>query len=146
MVEGIHALFQANMQVSIAGRSLTDESQAQVLKGYQKLFDREQWPLQAEDSTDLIVFAEMEPNAQVPEITTGCWSILGKDPKDIMCASSRMIVKRKGKKQPEVIACTLLPYEEEFSLGTTFQQAWQPVYLNHVHCATFCVLGGSSCS
>ena len=63
-----------------------------------------------------------------------------------MCASSRMVVKRKGADTPAVLACTLLPYAPEFELGTTLEEAEKDVSLNHPHCAKFCVLGGASCS
>jgi hypothetical protein len=56
-----------------------------------------------------------------------------------------MIVKRRGASAPAVVACTLLPYEPEFELGTTLEAALAPVKLNHPHCAKFCVLGGGSC-
>ncbi|MFT7524438.1 MAG: hypothetical protein ACI92A_002307, partial [Candidatus Paceibacteria bacterium] len=69
-----------------------------------------------------------------------------KDPKDVMCASSRMVVKRKGAEKPAVLACTLLPYAPEFEMGETLEQAEVKVQLNHRHCAKFCVLGGASCS
>ena len=36
------------------------------------------------------------PTVDVPEITTACWGILKKSPDSVMCASSRMVVKRKG--------------------------------------------------
>ena len=44
--------------------------------------------------------------------------------------------------------CTLLdvPYDAQFELGPTLQDAARPVPLNHPHCARFCVLGGASCS
>ena len=64
----------------------------------------------------------------------------------MMCASSRMVVKAKGAERPHVVACTLLPYEEEFALGETLAGASGKVMLNHPHCARFCVLGGASCS
>ena len=51
-----------------------------------------------------------------PEITTACWGILDKDPNELMCASQRMVVKRKGAKSPAVVACTLLPYDKQFEL------------------------------
>ena len=54
----------------------------------------------------------------IAEITTACWGILHKSPDDVMCASSRMVVKRRGA-APSVVACTLLPYEPEFELGAT---------------------------
>lgn len=63
-----------------------------------------------------------------------------------MCASARMIVKRKGALQPTVVACTLLPYDSAFELGATLADATRPVKLNHRYCARFCVLGGASCS
>lgn len=41
-----------------------------------------------------------------------------------------------------VVACTLLPYEMQFDLGSSLGDALQPVKLNHPHCSKFCVLGG----
>jgi len=63
-----------------------------------------------------------------------------------MCASSRMVVKRKGEAGPRVAACTLLPYDKGFDMGGTLAEASRSVSLNHPHCARFCVLGGASCS
>ena len=40
-----------------------------------------------------------------------------------MCASSRMVVKRKGAEKPAVLACTLLPYDEQFEMGATLEEA-----------------------
>lgn len=146
MLEGIEILMGLSCEVSIAGRMLTDETETQMREGYAKLFESSQWEIDAMDPKALVLFPEMDANKDVPEITSQCWSILEKNPNDIMCAGSRMVVKKKGAATPEVIACTLLPYEKEFSLGTTLEEAWKPVSLNHPHCATFCVLGGSSCS
>ena len=81
----------------------------------------------------------------MPEITEKCWSILGVEPRSMMCATSRMVIKRKGAALPAVVACTLLPYEPEFELGHGLVEAQATVKLNHPHCATFCVLGGASC-
>jgi hypothetical protein len=63
-----------------------------------------------------------------------------------MCATSRMVVKRKGAPAPRVVACTLLPDDPQFDLGETLAESFRPVKLNHRHCAKFCVLGGASCS
>jgi hypothetical protein len=87
----------------------------------------------------------MDEGAQVAEITEACWGILNKRPDDVMCASSRMVVKRRGEARPGVVACTLLPYDERFDLGPDLGRALEPVKLNHPHCAVFCVLGGGSC-
>ena len=48
--------------------------------------------------------------------------ILGQSPSDVMCASSRMVVKRQGADGPAVLACTLLPYDEAFELGGTLAE------------------------
>jgi len=93
-----------------------------------------------------MLFPEMDENAPVPEITTACWDILDVNPDDMMCASSRMVVKRKGDDKPSVMACTLLAYDQQFNMGETLKEASQSVHLNHPHCAKFCVLGGGACS
>ena len=89
------------------------------------------------------------------EHATPCWSLLGVNPSDMMCATSRMVVKRKGEAKPTVLPCTLLPYSPAFEMGSTLKQAAQPnggmfetgaVKLCHPHCSKFCVLGGGSCS
>ena len=89
----------------------------------------------------LVLFPEMDAQRDVPEITTACWGILHKSPDDVMCASARMVVKRKGAATPAVLACTLLAYDPQFELGRTLAEAARPVSLNHPYCASFCVLG-----
>jgi hypothetical protein len=88
----------------------------------------------------------MDDTADVPEITTACWGILGVSPATQMCATSRMVVKRKGAAAPAVVACTLIPYDPRFEMGATLAEARRSVKLAHPHCARFCVLGGGSCS
>jgi hypothetical protein len=97
----------------------------------------------------------MDLSADVPEITESCWDILGKSPAEVMCASSRMVVKRKGVACPVVLPCTLLPYDPAFEMGATLAESTRAhgsmfehgaVKLCHPHCAKFCVLGGGSCS
>ena len=122
-----------------------DDRQAGIAKLYIQ-YQRQLHAYNAFDLDDLILFPEMDVTAKVPEITTSCWGILGKDPADMMCASSRMVVKHKGDDHLSVMACTLLPYDQRFNLGRTLLDAWRPVRLNHPHCAKFCVLGGASCS
>lgn len=64
----------------------------------------------------------------------------------MMCATSRMVVRRREAAGPVVVACTLTPYDPQFELGTTLEAASGSVSLNHPFCAQFCVLGGASCS
>jgi hypothetical protein len=110
------------------------------------MFDELDIHLDTGDPQSLVLFPEIDVTAEVPEITTACWDILGVNPSDMMCASSRMVVKHKGDNSPSVMACTLLAYESDFNLGRSLADASATVALNHPNCATFCVLGGGSCS
>ena len=122
-----------------------EEEEAQR-SGYARLFAEHAVPIDARDPAVLVLFPEMDARADVPEITQPVWNALGKSPDAVMCASSRMVVKRKGAERPAVLACTLIPYDEQFELGATLRDAARTVPLNHPHCARFCVLGAASCS
>jgi len=145
-IKGLRWLSDQGFSFSVAGRTFWGEDEADLRRGYAELFAQENIALDAFDASELILFPEMDLTANVPEITTSCWEILGKNPADIMCASSRMVVKNKGDEHLSIMACTLLPYDQRFNLGRSLREAWQPVRLNHPHCAKFCVLGGGSCS
>ena len=97
-------------------------------------------------SERLVLFPEMDETLDVPEISTACWDILGKKTEEMMCASSRMVIRRRGHDELSVVACTLLPYEADFDYGPSIIAAQKETVLNHPHCARFCVLGGASCS
>lgn len=145
-LEGMAWLRDNGIRMTVAGRTVWGESQADARAGYARLYARHGFEIDAQDPAQTVLFPEMDETAEVPEITTACWGILGKSPRDVMCASSRMVVRHKGAETPSVIACTLLPYDPQFDLGTTLREAEGPVQLNHPHCAKFCVLGGASCS
>ena len=146
MLEGLKFLSDNGFAVSAAGRTVWRESEADLRAGYARLFEREGIGIDAADPAALVLFPEMDAALDVPEITEACWDILGVDPGAMMCAASRMVVKRRGHDRPVVMPCTLLPYEEDFILGRSLAEAAGPVPLNHPHCARFCVLGGGSCS
>lgn len=145
-LEEMKWLVDNDFQVSIAGRSLVNEELDQSIKSYQALLDNYNIDLELRFNDNIVIFPEMIQDESVPEITTECWGILDKSPEDQMCASERMIVKKKGHEKPVVLPCTLLAYDEQFELGHTLKESEKPVYLNHVYCAKFCVLGGASCS
>lgn len=145
-IEGMAWLRDAGINMAVAGRSLWGESDAESRAGFGALYQTHGFDIDAQNPGATVLFPEMDENIEVPEITTACWEILNKSPNDVMCSSSRMVVKRKGASTPVVLACTLLPYSEEFELGETLAEAEAPVRLNHAHCAKFCVLGGASCS
>jgi uncharacterized Fe-S cluster-containing radical SAM superfamily protein len=146
MMEGLRWLLANEFRVHAAGRTLWHEPEAQVRAGFAELFAAEAIPVDAHDPGALVLFPEMDIHQDVPEITTRCWRILGVSPERMMCASSRMVVKRTGAEQPVVVPCTLLPYDPQFELGRRLADARTSVKLNHPFCAQFCVLGGASCS
>lgn len=145
-VKGLAWLAQNGFHLSCAGRSVMAESEDEARAGFAALFARIGADIPAHDPARLVLFPEMDPAGAPPEITTACWGILDLDPKTIMCASSRMVVRRKGAARASVISCTLLPYDSAFEMGATLGEALAPVKLQHTFCAQFCVLGGASCS
>lgn len=145
-VDGCRWLSEHGFRLAVAGRRLAGESEAAARAGYAGLFAAHGLRIDASDPAALVLFPEMDETADVPEISEGCWDLLGVSPAAMMCASSRMVVKRKGAARPVVVACTLIPYDDQFALGETLAGAQGAVNLNHPHCARFCVLGGASCS
>lgn len=145
-LDGIRWLAENGFKLAVAGRTLWGDDEADLRAGYGCLFRELGVALDENDPAALVLFPEMDEAAEVPEITTACWGILGVDPAAMMCATSRMVVKRRGEETPVVLPCTLLPYDEQFELGATLAEADDAVSLNHPHCAKFCVLGGGSCT
>ena len=146
MMEGLKWLNQNNFNYALATRLLWGEQEDQLRDNFNLFIDKYNLKLDAKSKEQLVTFAEMDEKVDTPEITTACWNLLGKNPDDIMCSSSRMVVKKKTSPKPSVIACTLLPYDDEFDLGQNLTDSLKKIYLNHKHCSKFCVLGGSSCS
>ena len=145
-IEGLRWLSDKGFRIAVAGRHLAHEEDAQARAGCAELFAAAGIAVDAADPAALVLFPEMDARADVAEITTACWQILGQSPADVMCATSRMVVHRKGERLPRVAACTLIPYDPGFDMGSTLAEAARSVSLNHPHCARFCVLGGASCS
>ena len=145
-IKGLRWLSENEFKLALAGRTIWGEDEQVARVGYADLIAREGLAIDQNNPSELVLFPEMKPDGDPPEITTACWGILDKDPNELMCASQRMVVKRKGAGKASVVACTLLPYDERFDLGHTLEEARQDVSLNHSYCASFCVLGGGSCS
>ena len=154
-IAGVDWLAKSGFRLAVAGRTCWGESETEARAGYASLFAQRGWPIDAQDAHALTLFPEMDGSDDVPEISTACWGILKKSPNQMMCASSRMVVKRKGSHAPVVLPCTLLPYDAAFEMGATLAQSATAsggmfengaVRLCHPHCARFCVLGGGSCS
>ncbi len=146
-IAGLRWLASQGFRVHVAGRSaFGGGDEAAMRDGFARLFAAHGVPVDAHDPVALTLFPEMDAAVDVPEITEACWGILHISPDAMMCASARMVVKRRGAAAPAVVACTLLPYDRQFELGATLAEAARPVALNHPHCAKFCVLGGGACS
>jgi hypothetical protein len=145
-LKGMHWLQDNGFVMHVAGRTVWGDTDAQSRSGYEALFAEQGFDIDAQNPEHTLLFPEMDETVEVPEITTSCWNILNKSPDDVMCSSSRMVVKYKGSENLSVLACTLLPYDNQFNLGETREEAEQAVKLNHPHCAKFCVLGGATCS
>ncbi len=143
---GLKWLAENGFNVALAGRTIWDEDEQVARVGYEKLISDIGLAIDPADPKKLVLFPEMRAGSEPPEITIDCWDILNVSPDDQMCASQRMVVKRKGAGKTSVVACTLLPYDPEFELGVTLDEARGEVALNHPYCASFCVLGGGSCS
>jgi sulfatase maturation enzyme AslB (radical SAM superfamily) len=152
---GLDWLSANGLQVAIAGRTCWNEGEAATRQGYAELIAEHGWRIDPANPAELVLLPEMDGKHDVPEITTRCWAILKKNPGDMMCASSRMVIKRRGAARPSVVPCTLIPYDPAFDMGLTLAAAGQAdggmfaagaVKLCHPHCAKFCVLGGGSCS
>ncbi|MCR2834188.1 radical SAM protein [Parerythrobacter lacustris] len=145
-LDGLKWLSANGFSIAVAGRLLPGEGMEAAREGYARLFAAESIRIDALDPLRMVLFPEMDASKDIAEITTECWGILGKSPAEIMCATSRMVVHRKGEPGPRVAACTLIPYDDGFDMGATLEEASGAIALNHPHCARFCVLGGASCS
>ena len=144
---GLRWLGEAGVQIALAGRQALHEDEAVARAAYGALATGLNLDIDPADPKQLVLFPEMIERDDPPEITTACWGILDKAPESIMCANQRMVIRRKGAARASVTACTLLVDDPAFELGHTLAEATEkPVKLNHPWCASFCVLGGGSCS
>lgn len=148
-IKGLKWLSDNDFTIDVAGRTRWEKENSNdnnLRDGYAELFKKHDIKLDAYNEKKLVLFPEMDMQKDVPEITEKCWPILDVSSKDIMCSHSRMVVKNKNDKHPNVQACTLLAYEKEFNMGKTLLESAKKTLLNHPHCAKFCVLGGGACS
>ncbi len=143
---GLVWLDRAGFPLAVAARLSAPAEEARLRTGFAHLFHEQDLPIDAWDPTQLVLFPELADPALPPEIGATAWAALHAGGREVMCGSSRMVVHRKGEAAPRVVACTLQPYEAEFDLGASLEEAARPVVLNHPHCARFCVFGAASCS
>ncbi|HEY7581111.1 MAG TPA: radical SAM protein, partial [Acetobacteraceae bacterium] len=94
-IDGLLWLARNGFALDVAGRRFSGEAETELRAGYARLFRALGVPIDAADPVRLVLFPEMDARRDVPEITTACWGILHKSPDDVMCASARMVVRRK---------------------------------------------------
>lgn len=145
-LSGLAWLASKGFPLAVAARFGGKEPEAAVRAGFAGLFRKCSLPLDAWDPAQLVLFPELADDTDPPEVSESCWQALHSRGRDVMCASSRMIVRRKGEAEPRVVACTLQPYAPAFDLGGTLAEAARAVTLSHPYCARFCVFGAASCT
>ena len=92
-------------------------------------------PIDADDDDALVLFPEMDARADAPEITESCWDTLGAAPEAMMCASARMVVKRRGAERAVLVPLHPSSLRPEIEMGDSLARAGETVALNHPHCA-----------
>lgn len=145
-VNGLRWLSDHGFTIRVAGRKRWGDGEAALRDGFHALFQVEGIDVDAYCPESLVLFPEMDETVDTPEVSADCWNLLGVRPEDMMCASSRMVIKRKGSEAPEVVSCTLLPYAATSRMAPRLVDSLGEVPLNHPHCSRFCVLGGGRCS
>jgi uncharacterized radical SAM superfamily Fe-S cluster-containing enzyme len=145
-VAGLDWLARHGFAVTVAARFTGEEPEPEFRAGFTELFRKIGVELNASDPRHLVLFPELTESALPPEVGETCWRALSSRGRSVMCATSRMVVHRKGERSPRVVACTLHPYAPDFDLGGTLAEARETVTLNHPHCARFCAFGQASCS
>ena len=143
---GLAWLARTGFSTTVAARLPSGDDEVVFRAGFATLFRALDLPLDAHNPAHLVLFPDLADATLPPEVSEICWQALQRTGREVMCASSRMIVHRKGEPEPSVVACTLQPYERRFDLGPNLAAARRPVRLNHHHCARFCVFGAASCT
>ena len=146
MINGLKWLHQNQFTFHLAGSTRWGEDERTLQEAHQHKLTGFGINFDIDGPTALISFPEIDPAKAVPEITISCWDILGVEPENMICATSRMIVRHKGDSAFSMMACKLLACDLSFRLDSSLAQAQQPVPLNHQSCTMFCVLGRGSCS
>ncbi|HYM04681.1 MAG TPA: radical SAM protein, partial [Stellaceae bacterium] len=70
---GLCWLVENGFRVHVAGRTFWGEPEARLRAGFARLFAERSVPVDAGDPQALVLFPEMDAEADVPEITEACW-------------------------------------------------------------------------
>src|SRR3546814_5614102 len=99
-IDGLRWLARHGFAIRVAGRTCWGEPETALRAGFARLFAEIGVPVDAEDPDALVLFPEMDETVDVPEITERCWGIPGVEPAGVMCARSRMYVRRRAAARP----------------------------------------------
>jgi hypothetical protein len=133
---GLKFLADIGARLAVACRTPWCDSKGSLRTGFAALFSEHGIPLNAGDEGDLVLFPEMNAARPACEVTATALRTLKAPP---MCATSRMVVHRKGADGVRFTPCTLLPDRDLASMT-------DEVVLDHPYCSQFCVYGGASCA
>ena len=97
MIEGLKWLSKNNFNYCLATRLMWNEDETTTRESFKTFIKDNELKINADSKIQLVTFAEMDKKSDTPEITTECWKILNKNQNEVMCSSSRMIVKKKRK-------------------------------------------------
>jgi predicted phosphodiesterase len=86
-LDGLIWLARNGFKLAVAGRTMWRDDPGIERAGYARLFAEHGIAIDAENPAELVLFPEIDPRADVPEITADCLDALGKSPADVMCAS-----------------------------------------------------------
>ena len=114
MINGLKWLHQNQFTFHLAGSTRWGEDERTLQEAHQHKLTGFGINFDIDGPTALISFPEIDPAKAVPEITISCWDILGVEPENMICATSRMIVRHKGDSAFSVMACKLLACDLSF--------------------------------
>lgn len=137
-IEGIRILHSAGFEVSIARQSKADENEPEVIARYRELLAKNRLP----PTLRLIPWREFGRPGVGPSVAPPSAEEVADSPHALMCAGSRMIVKRDGKLR--VHACALTDDDARFDLGPSLaESASAAIPLIHPRCGQ-CVRKGAN--
>jgi hypothetical protein len=85
-IEGLTLLAWGGLEIAVAGRTVWGETEDRLRAGYGALFAKLRLPIDANDPSHLVLFPELEPQEDVPEIAESCWHKIRRNPNEMMPA------------------------------------------------------------
>ena len=79
-LKGMDWLRDNGIRMAVAGRTIWGEREHDTRRGYAALYAEHGYPIDPDDPSATVLFPEIEPAVDTPEITTECWQILGVPP------------------------------------------------------------------